>query len=297
MAFAVAEAADSSFGSARVTELRNGNELPPPATLGAPIEEGFWDMLNTLPPEQMVSWGDRVAVSFEGHPGLWLYESGGWEELTSVSPQHLLVACRSLVASFQGYGLFLYNDQGWVSLNGADPWGVEAFGNERLLVNFGPGVGFWNYECPASTTCAFLDGATWATADVGRDIPLIFEAGIEPPPVEVDVSVIYTTVVGNSLYMSFYEDGFCDEIVEEFELSNDCSFFGYFVDAYPIGPDCSVTEEDWVTGRFTETGINATVNESSTYSGESCPLDTVYEGMAIGAPCPAELCWPCGEKF
>jgi len=206
-----------SFESMQRTPIWGDDDLPPALPAGMAPDDGTWEQLNSLMPAMSTPWGERLATSFQGFPGLWLYENGTWENLTSATPSELLVACRSLIAAFPGHGLFLHNGEGWTRLHNQTPAGLEAWGNERLLVNFGPGVGFWNYTCPVSVTCGFLDGTTWNLTHADPDVSRFL--------MRVDIS-------GHQAVLTYTQDG-CGQEPELFTLMNGASSSGRAPSAGP----------------------------------------------------------------
>ncbi len=103
------------------------------AGIGLYLFDGVdFERLTPSDPENLVAWGDQLAVDFGGL-GLYLYDSTGWTRITSFDPSNVVAWEDKLAVSFTGLGLYLYDSTGWTRITPTDPYDVVAWGDKLAL--------------------------------------------------------------------------------------------------------------------------------------------------------------------
>ncbi len=98
--------------------------------------------------DNMVPFGNYVAVSFKNQNGLYLYNGTSWSKLTEWNPEDMLVRGSSLVVDFGEKGLYQYDGYSLTGLTGWSPSAMVTWGN-NLAADF-DSIGLYKY-----------DGASW----------------------------------------------------------------------------------------------------------------------------------------
>jgi probable HAF family extracellular repeat protein len=135
-----------------------------------------WTRINAVVPDEMIRFGNSLAVDYGTAYGLWQYNpSSGWAQLNTVDPG-LMVAvdlnndgADELVASFTGHGLYTYNSGTWTQINTVVPQAMIPFGN-ALAVDYGTTYGLWQYA-PSSgwTRLNAVDPSLMVAVDLNND--------------------------------------------------------------------------------------------------------------------------------
>jgi tetrahydromethanopterin S-methyltransferase subunit G len=115
---------------------------------------GAWgSRINTVKPETMIKFGNRIAMDFGAAYGLYTYSTAeGFIRINSADPTLLTEAdvdadgVVELAVYFPGYGLNFWDGQAWGSyINTAKPEAMVRFGN-RFAIDFGAAYGLYTYN-------------------------------------------------------------------------------------------------------------------------------------------------------